>query len=59
MLSRKGYGDVAVSGTYDAATVRAVRGMQRLHGLAPNGKADLSTWCAVVGGSVREAFGRH
>jgi len=22
----------------------------------PNGKVDLSTWCAVVGGTVRQAF---
>lgn len=56
MLSRKGYGDVTVSGAYDHATMKAVQGMQRLHGLTPDGKVDLSTWCAVVGGSVREAF---
>lgn len=56
MLSRKGYGDVTVSGSYDHATMKAVQGMQRLHGLTPDGKVDLSTWCAVVGGSVREAF---
>jgi peptidoglycan hydrolase-like protein with peptidoglycan-binding domain len=56
MLSRKGYGDVAVTGFYDHATMKAVQGMQRLHGLRPNGKVDTSTWCAVVGGSVREAY---
>ncbi|WP_328467000.1 peptidoglycan recognition protein family protein [Streptomyces sp. NBC_00448] len=56
MLSRKGYGDVTVSGSYDHATMKAVQGMQRLHGLTPDGKVDLSTWCVVVGGSVREAF---
>jgi hypothetical protein len=59
MLSRKGYADVAVSGAYDHATMKAVQSMQRLHGLVPDGKVDLSTWCAVVGGSVREAFARH
>lgn len=56
MLSRKGYGDVMVTGSYDHATMKAVQGMQRLHGLQPNGKVDTSTWCAVVGGSVREAY---
>ncbi|MBX6354438.1 MAG: N-acetylmuramoyl-L-alanine amidase [Micromonosporaceae bacterium] len=56
MLSRKGYGDVVVNGDYDHATMKAVQGMQRLHGLRPTGKVDLSTWCAVVGGAVREAF---
>jgi hypothetical protein len=56
MLARKGYADVTVTGTFDHATMKAVQGMQRLHGLVPNGKVDLSTWCAVVGGAVREAF---
>jgi len=36
--------------------MKAVQDMQRLHGLTPNGKVDMSTWCAVVGGSVKEAF---
>jgi len=59
MLSRKGYApDVTVNGTFDHATQKAVQDMQRLHGLTPNGKVDLSTWCAIVGGSVREAFCR-
>ena len=44
------------TGTFDHNTMKAVQDMQRLHGLTPNGKVDLSTWCAVVGGSVREAF---
>jgi hypothetical protein len=56
MLSRKGYSDVAISGEFDHATMKAVQDMQRLHGLVPNGKVDLSTWCAVVGGTVRQAF---
>ncbi len=59
MLNRKGYApDVTVTGSYDHATMKAVQDMQRLHGLTPNGKVDLSTWCAIVGGSVREAFCR-
>ncbi|HEX6501306.1 MAG TPA: N-acetylmuramoyl-L-alanine amidase [Micromonosporaceae bacterium] len=56
MLSRKGYPEVAVSGEYDTATMKAVQDMQRLHGLEPTGKVDVDTWCAVVGGSVRSAF---
>ncbi|WP_433887863.1 peptidoglycan recognition protein family protein [Streptomyces sp. CA-111067] len=56
MLSRKGYSDVAVTGTFDHETTKAVRRMQLLHGLIPTGRVNLGTWCAVVGGSVREAF---
>jgi len=56
MLTRKGYSDVVMNGDYDHATMKAVQGMQRLHGLIPDGKVNTSTWCAVVGGSVREAF---
>jgi N-acetyl-anhydromuramyl-L-alanine amidase AmpD len=57
MLVQKGYaGTVAVTGEFDHGTLKAVQDMQRLHGLRPNGKVDSSTWCAVVGGSVREAF---
>jgi peptidoglycan hydrolase-like protein with peptidoglycan-binding domain len=59
MLVRKGYTDVVTTGTLDHETKKAVQDMQRLHGLVPNGKVDLSTWCAVVGGSVREAFRSH
>jgi len=36
--------------------MKAVQDMQRLHGLVPNGKVDVDTWCAVTGGSVRSAF---
>jgi N-acetylmuramoyl-L-alanine amidase/Putative peptidoglycan binding domain len=57
MLARKGHPDVTVTGIYDHCTKKAVQDMQRLHGLVPNGKVTASTWCAVVGGSVREAFG--
>jgi hypothetical protein len=56
MLSRKGYADVTLTGEFDYATKKAVEDLQRLHGLTPNGKVDRSTWCAVVGGAVREAF---
>lgn len=58
MLARKGYGEVTASGEFDHPTMKAVQSMQHLHGLTPNGRVDLSTWCAVVGGSVREAFCR-
>lgn len=58
MLARKGYPEVTASGEFDHPTMKAVQSMQHLHGLTPNGKVDLSTWCAVVGGSVREAFFR-
>ncbi len=56
MLHHKGYADVTITGAYDHATQQAVRDLQRLHGLSPNGKVSTSTWCAVVGGSVREAY---
>jgi peptidoglycan hydrolase-like protein with peptidoglycan-binding domain len=57
MLNRKGYApDVTVTGVYDHATKKAVQDMQRRHGLVPNAKIDLSTWCALVGGSVKQAF---
>ncbi|MGY4902622.1 peptidoglycan recognition protein family protein [Streptomyces sp. 900116325] len=56
MLVRKGYADAAPTGTYDHATMKAVQDVQRLHRLTPNGKVGTSTWCAVVGGSVRQAF---
>jgi N-acetylmuramoyl-L-alanine amidase/Putative peptidoglycan binding domain len=57
MLTRKGYADtVVMNGVFDHATQKAVQDMQRLHGLYPSGKVDLSTWCAIVGGAVREAF---
>lgn len=59
MLGRKGYPDVLTTGVFDHATRKAVRDMQRLHGLVPDGRVDLSTWCAAVGGSVREAFRAH
>jgi peptidoglycan hydrolase-like protein with peptidoglycan-binding domain len=59
MLTIKGYADtVGITGEYDHNTMKAVQDMQRLHGLHPNGKVDLSTWCAVVGGTVREALCR-
>ncbi|MFG1811879.1 peptidoglycan-binding protein [Streptomyces sp. NPDC049040] len=58
MLARKGYQEVTASGEFDHPTMKAVQSMQHLHGLTPDGKVDLSTWCAVVGGSVREAFCR-
>ncbi|MGY5031241.1 peptidoglycan recognition protein family protein [Streptomyces sp. 900116325] len=56
MLVRKGYMDAVPTGTYDHATMKAVQDVQRLHRLTPDGKVGTSTWCAVVGGSVRQAF---
>ncbi|WP_406372539.1 N-acetylmuramoyl-L-alanine amidase [Streptomyces sp. NBC_01550] len=56
VLVRKGYADAAPTGTYDHGTMKAVQDLQRLHGLVPDGKVGKSTWCAVVGGSVRQAF---
>ncbi|GAA1367072.1 peptidoglycan recognition protein family protein [Streptomyces beijiangensis] len=58
MLIRKGCAEVVQTGDYDHATQKAVQGMQRLHGLVPNGKVDVDTWCSVVGGAVRPAFRR-
>ncbi|GAB3429543.1 peptidoglycan recognition protein family protein [Flindersiella endophytica] len=55
MLTRKGFLATA-SNTYDDATATAVKGLQRLHGLDRTGKADKATWCAAVGGVVRESF---
>jgi len=39
------------------ARAGAGQDMQQLHGLEPDGKVDLSTWYALVGVSVKEAFG--
>ncbi|MEV6971469.1 N-acetylmuramoyl-L-alanine amidase [Hamadaea sp. NPDC051192] len=55
VLANKGY-QVAVTGAYDHDTMKAVQEMQRLHGLPANGKVDLSTWCAVAGGIVKDEF---
>lgn len=55
MLAIKGFG-TTVTGGYDTATATAVRKLQRLHRLAPDGAMSASTWCALVGGIVRETF---
>ncbi|GAA4200571.1 peptidoglycan recognition protein family protein [Actinocatenispora rupis] len=55
ILAHKGY-DLTVTGEYDAATVQAVRAMQRLHHLPATGVADTTTWCAILGGIVRAEF---
>jgi N-acetylmuramoyl-L-alanine amidase-like protein/putative peptidoglycan binding protein len=55
MLTRKGFLATA-SAAFDDATVQAVKGLQRLHGLDRTGKVDKATWCAAVGGIVRESF---
>ncbi|MFF5175770.1 peptidoglycan-binding protein [Micromonospora sp. NPDC000089] len=59
ILNWKGYPDVRETGGYDHATMKAVQDVQRLHGLPPNGKLSTSTWCALVGGVVRQSFRRH
>ncbi|MCX4472255.1 N-acetylmuramoyl-L-alanine amidase [Micromonospora sp. NBC_01655] len=56
ILNSKGYADVTVTGEFDHATMQAVQDLQRLHGLHPNGKLSTSTWCALVGGVVRQSF---
>ena len=38
----------AVTGTYDVATANAVRDMQELLGLTPNGLVDILTWNAIA-----------
>jgi peptidoglycan hydrolase-like protein with peptidoglycan-binding domain len=55
ILAHKGY-QVTVNGTYDRDTETAVRQMQLLHGLPPTGVVDTNTWCATVGGIVRNEF---
>ncbi len=55
MLAMKGFG-TTVNGAYDNVTFNAVQRLQRLHGLRPNGVLNESTWCAIVGGIVRESF---
>lgn len=57
ILATKEYA-VTVTGAYDHATRKAVQDLQALHGLPRNGKLSTSTWCTIVGGSVRESF-RH
>ncbi|GAA4444922.1 peptidoglycan recognition protein family protein [Phytohabitans houttuyneae] len=57
ILLSKGY-PVELTGAFDTATRDAVRAVQRLHGLAPTGRVDLATWCAVAGGVVRQEFER-
>ncbi|HEY3504732.1 MAG TPA: N-acetylmuramoyl-L-alanine amidase [Actinocatenispora sp.] len=55
LLNHKGYA-LPETGGYDKATQGAVQQVQRLHGLRPTGKVDVTTWCAIVGGTVREAL---
>ncbi|MGH3728891.1 MAG: peptidoglycan recognition protein family protein [Micromonosporaceae bacterium] len=55
ILGHKGY-DVTETGVYDEATVQAVREVQRLHGIAPDGDVSLETWCVITGGIVRDSF---
>ncbi|GAA3521012.1 hypothetical protein GCM10022220_72410 [Actinocatenispora rupis] len=55
ILAHKGY-QLSATGTYDAATKAAVTAVQQLHGLPATGSLDTTTWCAVAGGTVREAL---
>lgn len=55
ILLPKGYA-VTVTGTFDEDTRRAVQELQRLHGLPVDGRVDVPTWCAAVGGIVRDEF---
>jgi hypothetical protein len=59
ILNHKGYAEVTVTGVFDYATKKAVQDIQRLHGLQLDGKVSTSTWCAIVGGVVRQSFQRH
>ncbi|QLQ36024.1 peptidoglycan recognition protein family protein [Micromonospora robiginosa] len=59
MLVSKGYAGVTATGEYDHPTRAAVQDLQRLHGLPPTGKLSTTTWCALVGGVVRQSFRKH
>jgi hypothetical protein len=56
ILGHKGWSSVAATGVYDDATRWAVQDLQRLHGLGATGTVTTSTWCAAVGGIVRESL---
>lgn len=56
ILNSRGYEEVALTGEFDHPTKKAVQDLQRLHGLRPNGKVTTTTWCAAVGGVVRQSF---
>jgi hypothetical protein len=42
------YGDVAVTGKYDTATIAAVKALQASNGIAVTGTTDASTWQAAL-----------
>ncbi|HEY0698207.1 MAG TPA: N-acetylmuramoyl-L-alanine amidase [Micromonospora sp.] len=56
ILNHKGYAEVTITGEYDHPTKKAVKDLQELHGLEPDGKLSTSTWCVVTGGIVRQSF---
>ncbi|MER5454589.1 N-acetylmuramoyl-L-alanine amidase [Micromonospora sp. NPDC002389] len=58
LLAVKGYADVAPTGVLDEPTRRAVRDLQALHRLPRTGTVDTDTWCAIVGGVVRQSLVR-
>jgi peptidoglycan hydrolase-like protein with peptidoglycan-binding domain/DNA-binding XRE family transcriptional regulator len=41
-----------IDGRFDAGTESAIRGFQRQRRLASTGRADLDTWCLLVGGAL-------
>ncbi|MBO0782777.1 MAG: N-acetylmuramoyl-L-alanine amidase [Ktedonobacteraceae bacterium] len=55
ILQHKGYA-VTVNGDFDFDTMKAVKEMQELHGLPPNGLVDVDSWCAIVGGILKAEF---
>ena len=59
ILNWKGYAEVTVTGGFDPATRRAVQDLQGLHGLPRTGRVSTDTWCALVGGIVRQSLRHH
>ena len=55
ILRLKGYA-VDRTGVFDEATDQAVRQIQQLHGIAPDGEVSIETWCAITGGILRDSF---
>jgi hypothetical protein len=55
ILRNKGYA-VTTTGVYDEATTKAVREIQALHRINPDGEVSIETWCVITGGIVRDSF---
>lgn len=56
-LIYEGLDDVPQTGIYDEATMKAVRGFQRRHGLPETGEVDRATWDALATTYNREFGG--